>query len=121
MAFTPCAVHGAKYSGGANTFFLRLVDRGNAIGGKIQTCAKCATIIADRLASRMVKVSEGDEFTDYTEPLACSNCGGDVSSGAFAFFGNAYLRGHPETQWYGKVCVACRDAVAADFSLGAAR
>lgn len=121
MAFTPCAFHGAKYSGGASTFFLRLVKGGGARGGKIQVCAGCAALALDYLAKRAVKVSEGDEFADYNEPLACMNCGGDVSSASYAFYGNAYPRGHLETQWYARCCSACADAVAEDLHLDEAR
>lgn len=121
MAFTPCAFHGAKYSGGASTFFLRLVRGGDARGGKIQVCANCATVALDYLRKRAVKVSEGDTFTDYTEPVACMNCGGDVSDGSAGFYGNAYPRGHVETQWYARCCRACVDAVADDLHLDEAR
>lgn len=121
MAFTPCAFHGAKYSGGASTFFLRLVAGGDARGGKIQVCANCATLALEYLEQRAIKVSEGETFFDYADPLACMNCGGDISRGAAGFYGNAYPRGHVETQWYGKCCATCADAVAADLHLDEAK
>jgi hypothetical protein len=121
MAFSPCAFHGAKYSGGASTFFLRLVDGGTARGGKIQVCAPCASAALDYLAKHTAKVSEGDVFTDYTEPAACMNCGSDVSHKALGFYANAYPRGHVETQWYARCCSKCADAVAEDLHLDEAQ
>jgi hypothetical protein len=121
MAFTPCAFHGRGYAGGASTFFLRLVDGAAQIGGKIQVCANCASEALDYLQKHFVRVSEGDIFYEFAEPLACANCGGDVSASRSLFFGNAYPRGHRESQWYGKVCGACADSVAEDLHLGAAQ
>ena len=101
MAFTPCAFHGAKYSGGASTFFLRLVRGGDARGGKLQVCPNCAVLTLDYLSQHAIKVSEGDSFVDYADPIGCMNCGGDVQTGSLAFYGNAYPRGrvrHSGTQ-----------------------
>jgi len=121
MAFTPCAMHGAKYAGGASTFFLRLVHGGEQRGGKLQTCANCATLTLELLAQRFQKVSEGEVFFDYAEPIACANCGGNLGDRQQAFFGNAYPRGHSESQWYGQVCANCVEAVAEDLHLDSAR
>ena len=121
MAFTPCAVDGRKYAGGASTFFLRLVRATESIGGKIQMCPTHTIDTAAKLAQRFQKVSEGDVFFDYAEPHTCANCGGDVAEFEYTFYGNAYPRGSRETQWYGKVCAQCRDAVIDDFSLDMAR
>jgi hypothetical protein len=121
MAFTPCAFHGAKYSGGASTFFLRLVNGGNARGGKLQVCPNCAVLALDYLSERAIKVSEGDSFVDYADPIGCMNCGGDVQQGALGFYGNAYPRGRVETQWYAKCCATCADVVAEELHLDAGR
>jgi hypothetical protein len=121
MAFTPCAFHGAKYSGGASTFFLRLVKGGDARGGKLQVCPNCAVLTLEYLSMHAIKVSEGDSFVDYADPIGCMNCGGDVQTGSLAFYGNAYPRGRVETQWYAKCCPACADAVADDLHLDAGR
>jgi len=121
MAFTPCAFHGAGYSGGASSFFLRLVDGGTQRGGKLQVCPNCATVVLEYLAKHFVRVSEGDTFFEFTEPLACANCGGDVSTERQGFYGNAYPRGKRESQWYGLICPDCTDAVAEDLHLDAAR
>ena len=107
MAFTPCAFHGAKYSGGASTFFLRLVRGGDARGGKIQVCGNCASLALDYLAQHAIKVSEGDAFVDYADPATCMNCGVLLVASARSFYGNAYPRGHVETQWYARCCDAC--------------
>lgn len=120
MAFTPCAFHGAGYAGGASTFFLRLVHGGEARGGKLQVCANCATAALDYLAQHATKVSEGEQFFEFTEPLACMNCGGDISSGAQSFYANAYPRGKRESQWYARCCPVCVDAVSDDLHLDAA-
>jgi len=117
MAFTPCAFHGAKYTGGANTFFLRLVRGQESRGGKIQVCADCATLALDYLSQRAVKVSEGDRFLEYTDPVACGNDGSDVGAGYWTLYGNAYPRGMAESQWYMRVCNTCADAVAEDLHL----
>lgn len=111
MAFTPCAVHGKGYAGAASTFFLRLVDRQDQTGGKIQTCGNCATIIMDELAVHYVKVSEGDDFYEVPESLDCAVCHGDLPVGSVKFYGNAYPRGHRESQWYGNVCPKCIEPV----------
>jgi hypothetical protein len=121
MAFTPCAADGAKYAGGASTFFLRLVAGGTQMGGKLQFCANHATEVLDSLRLHYVKVSEGDKFLEYTEPMACGNCGGAAGDNRVTFYGNAYPRGNAESQWYGLVCAKCFDAVVEDFHLDKAR
>jgi hypothetical protein len=121
MAFTLCAFHGARYAGGASTFFLRLVEGGSARGGKIQVCGNCATLALEYLTKHAIRVSEGEVFDDYTEPLACMSCGGDLTTRSLAFYGNAYPRGRVETQWYGRCCSGCADAVAEDLHLDSAR
>lgn len=121
MAFTPCAFHGAGYAGGASTFFLRLVAGRAQRGGKLQCCPNCASAALDYLAQHFQKVSEGETFFEYTEPAECSNCVGGLDDGAQPFYGNAYPRGKRESQWYGKVCSACLDAVAADLHLDEAQ
>jgi hypothetical protein len=120
MAFTPCAIHGRGYAGGASTFFLRVVQASDVIGGRIQCCANCATELLDKLATRMIKVSEGDEFYEYTDPMACLNCGGELGHQPWQFYGNAYPRGKAPSQWFGRVCTVCRDSVISDYSLDVA-
>jgi hypothetical protein len=120
MAFTACANHGGRYAGGANSFFLRLV-RGNAArGGKLQVCGSCASLWLDYLAAHAAKVSEGDRFLEFEEPLACANDGGSLGNDPWTFYGNAYPRGMAESQWYARVCDVCADAVAEDLKLDSA-
>lgn len=107
MAFTPCAAHGKGYAGAASTFFLRLVEGANVTGGKIQTCADCATVVMDNLADHFQMVSEGEDFYDLQEVISCSLCGGDLPTHHVQFYGNAYPRGSRESQWYGRVCPDC--------------
>jgi hypothetical protein len=120
MAFTPCAVHGAKYSGGASTFFLRLVAGGTGRGGKLQTCAKCAALVLDYLREHAVLVSEGELFQSYSEPMSCMSCGQPLAGPGTAFYGNSYVRGQLEAQWYGRCHATCEDAIADDLYLDAA-
>jgi hypothetical protein len=120
MAFTPCSAHGKLYKGGASSFFLRLVAGNTATGGKLQFCPDCASVVLDWLRDHAVKVSEGDTFYEYSMPLACGNCGGDLGGNAVAFFGNAYPRGMRESQWYAQVCAECVDAVITDLYLNKA-
>jgi hypothetical protein len=117
LAFTPCAFHGAKYSGGANTFFLRLVRGGESLGGKLQCCANCASLAMAYLADHATKVSEGDQFLDHEEPSTCGNCRGQLAGQEWTLFGNAYPRGHSESQWWAKVCEVCVEAVTNDLHL----
>ena len=117
MAFTPCAFHGGKYAGGANTFFLRLVRGLEQRGGKLQICANDASLALDYLAMHAVKVSEGDRFLDHAEPCACMVCGGDLGNDPLTFYGNSYPRGKAEAQWWAKCCTVCADAVAEDLHL----
>jgi len=117
MAFTPCAADGAKYSGGANTMFLRLVSGNDQIGGKLQVCANHATVALDYLREHFAKISEGDKFLETTEPFACANCGGELNPGSVTFYGNTYPRGMAEAQWFGKVCPDCIVAVTDDLWL----
>jgi hypothetical protein len=121
MAFSACAKHGTGYKGGASTFFLRLVQGNETRGGKIQVCPNCAELLLDDLRQKFVKVSEGDDFYDFTEPFICANCGQGAAVHYQQFYGNAYPRGHTESQWYGRVCTACVDAVAEDFLLDKAQ
>jgi hypothetical protein len=121
MAFTPCAFHGRGYAGGASTFFLRLVSGGDQRGGKLQVCPDCASVALEYLALHFQKVSEGETFFEYSEPLACANCGGDLGADPMPFYGNAYPRGKRETQWYGQVCSDCVGPVAEDLHLDAAK
>lgn len=117
MAFTPCAFHGGKYAGGANTFFLRLVRGQDTVGGKLQVCANDATLALEWLAIHAVKVSEGERFLDHEDPLTCGNCGGELPDASFFLYGNAYPRGMAESQWYAKICDACVPAVTEDLHL----
>src|SRR6476660_3611930 len=107
MAFSPCAADGAKYAGGANTFFLRLVSGDNQVGGRLQFCANHATLTLDHLSDHFIKVSEGERFLEYSDPTECANCGGDLAPGTVTFYGNTYPRGMAEAQWFGKVCPNC--------------
>jgi len=117
MAFTPCAVHGALYRGGANTLFIRLVNGATSVGGKLQACADCTTVLLEWFEKHISKVSEGDTFYDFPRSLACANCGGDLGEHPNALFVNAYPRGKSESQWYGQVCNKCVDAVIEDLHL----
>jgi len=120
MAFTPCAFHGGKYAGGANTFFLRLVRGNEQRGGKLQLCANCASLALAYLALHTQKVSEGDTFLEHSVPMACMNCSGDLGDDPLAFYGNSYPRGKAEAQWWAQCCNACADAVTEDLFLNGA-
>ncbi len=117
MAFTPCSFHGKGYAGAASTFFLRLVTGGDQVGGKIQVCPNCATLVLEELAEHYQKVSEGEDFYDLHEQLDCSVCHGELNGGHVQFYGNAYPRGHRESQWYGRVCADCVGPVTATLHL----
>ncbi len=121
MAFSPCAFHGGKYPGGANTLFLRLVRGGDVVGGRIQVCANCTAVALEYLALHAIKVSEGEHFLEYTEPVACLNCASDLVDGHWAFYGNVYCRGMAEQQWYARYCVTCIEPITEDLHLAAAR
>lgn len=108
------------YRGGASTFFLRLVDGTITLGGRLQFCPDCATIILEYLHEHAIKVSEGDTFLAEPRAIACLNCKRPLNGHATALFGNAYPRGMVESQWYGQVCPDCIDAVMTDLSLSGA-
>lgn len=117
MAFSPCAFHGGKYAGGANSFFLRLVRGGEQRGGKIQVCANCAALALEYLALHTVKVSEGEVFLEWTRPVLCGNCGSEYGSDHWTLYANTYARGMVETQRFGLFCANCAYAVVEDLHL----
>lgn len=120
MAFTPCAWHGALYRGGANTAFIRLVEGGESVGGKLQVCANCATLCLDYLSDHAIKVSEGDQFYQFHQPTECSNCRGALNGSYSRLYANVYFRGRPESQWFGSICADCAGAVMEDLHLAGA-
>jgi hypothetical protein len=117
MAFSPCAVHQGMYRGGASTFFLRIVDGNDTRGGKLKVCPNDASILLDWLQEHSAKVSEGETFYQMPLESKCMQCGNDVERTTVKFFGNAYARGHVESQWFGYVCRECVESVATDLCL----
>lgn len=120
MAFTPCAAHGQLYKGGASSFFLRLVAGVSSTGGKLQFCPDCSSIVLEWLREHAIRVSVGDTFYPYAQPLSCGNCGGDLGDTPAALFGNAYPRGMVESQWYAQICGNCVEPVSLDLHLAQA-
>jgi hypothetical protein len=105
------------YRGGYSAFFVALVNGAESTRRKLRVCSNDATLLLEKAAAHLVKVSEGDEFYPQPNITACSNCHGDLGAHAQAVFVTAYPRGLLESQWYGQVCEACCSAVAEDWSL----
>jgi hypothetical protein len=96
------------YKGGASTFFIAAVDGRDRVSRRAQLCPDCSSITLDDFAHSLSKVTEGDEVFDVVEPLSCTNCGQALDGEGTQVFVSAYPRGKPDSQWWGKFCLACR-------------
>jgi hypothetical protein len=117
MAFVPCAIHGQMFKGGASTFFPALVNGSESHRKRVQTCPNCAAVLLERAQQNLQKVSEGDTFFEWSQPVDCANCHKTIGKERWAFYVSAYPRGLSESQWYGLVHPECVSAVAEDWNI----